>query len=210
MLKKVFTIILCITFYSVLSQKKEYFLNDDFNHITETEFTKEDDNSLGYNLRFETDTCFYNVKVLRHKKGKISLRLLDSIKTDLSSASKQEIKPDDILLINYYPGNTPCSSIGYMTNFKNQHGIYFNKIEKIKNVKQFFIYKTTDNLENFGSKINWLLDKNRLIENTFYPITYPCGGYVIIDSNGNYISKRGEYCYSPLFIKELKNFINYE
>ena len=97
-----------------------------------------------------------------------------------------------------------------MKNFKNQYGIYFNKIEKIKNVKQFFIYKTSDNLENFGSRINWLLDKNHLIENVFYPITYPCGGYVIIDSNGNYISQRGEYCYSPLFIEDIKEFIEHK
>ncbi|TDP58331.1 hypothetical protein [Flavobacterium dankookense] len=207
MLKKVLTIIFCITSYFVLAQKKEYFLNDDFNFITETEFIKEHDNPLDYNLRLKLDTCFYNVKVSRYKKGKISLQLLDSIKTDLSSLSKEELKPEDILVINYYPGNTPCSSYGYMINFKNKHDTYFNEIEKIKNLKQFFIYKTPDNLKDFGSKIDWLRDKNRLIEKIFFPIAYPCGGYVIIDSNGNYICQRGEYCYSPSFIKRLKEFI---
>jgi hypothetical protein len=193
---------------SSYSQKKEYYVDDDLNYISKSEFERKSTNELDYNLRFELDTSFINIKVLRIKKGKIKLSLLDSIKMKLENYGNQKINSEDKIFINYYPGNDDCSSNGYKTNFKNQLGKYFRKIKKMKNVKHFFVFKSNDEIEKFGNKFYWQPDMNNLIENTFYPIPYPCGGYVIIDSKGNYISQRGEYCYSNKLIKEIKTFAN--
>ena len=208
MKKLTLIIIFILTILFSHGQKKELFVNDDFENISKFEFDKKSNNPLDYNLRFDLDSCFLNVKVLRYKEDKIDIKLLNKIKTTLSTTSQLEIKSDDILIINYYPGNDPCSTTGYKENFKNMYKKYHRKIDKLKNVKQFFIYKSKDNIDKFGSKINWLLDENNLIENTFYPINYPCGGYVIIDKKGNYTSQRGEYCYSYSLIKKLKDIAN--
>jgi len=82
------------------------------------------------------------------------------------------------------------------------------KIEKLENIKQFFIYRSSENINAFGSKIEWLPDDNYIIEKVFHPIHYPFGGYIIINNNGTYLSQRGEYCYSKELIKEVKDFAN--
>lgn len=200
--------ILLFGLISVLSfgQQKELYLNDNFRIISEEEFLKESNNEFDYTLRFETDTTFVNIKVQREKKGKITLDILKAIKANLSTISKQEIDSDDILFINYYPGDGPCSTEGYKINFKDHYKKYHRKIKKLKNVKQFSIYKSPDNIESFGSEIAWLPDVKNMIEKSFYPIHYPCGGYVIIKSDGSFLSQRGEYCYSKGLIKQIKAF----
>jgi hypothetical protein len=192
----------------LFSQKNEIYLNDSFTFITKEEFKKDSGNEFDYNLKFKSDTTFVNIKVQRVKKGKISLQLLDSIKNNLSENSNQFIDSNDVLFINYYPGNGPCSTDGYKNNFKSQYGRFYRKFKRIENLKQFSVYKSSKGLEEFGSKIHWLSDNKNLIEKIFYPIHYPCGGYLIINIDGSYLSQRGEYCYSNTLIEEIKTFAN--
>ncbi len=158
------------------------------------------------NLRFELDSAYLNVKVSRYKKGKIELKILDSIKKVFYKNKK--FNDNEIFLINYYPGNDRCSTDGYKSSFKSYYSQYRRKFDKIENLKQLFVYKSNDGLKGFGNKINWQSDIDNLIEKTFYPIPYPCGGYVIIDSKGNYISERGEYGYWKGLLNEIKSFTN--
>lgn len=201
---------LLITLFHLLSfgQKKELYVNDDFEYISKTEFDKKSEQPLDYNLRFELDSAYLNVKVSRYKKGKLKLMVFDSIKNIFLKNKNAEFNNNDIFLINYYPGNDKCSTEGYKSNFKSKYNQYHKKFDKIENLKQLFLYKSDDGLKGFGNKIDWQFDVNNLIEKTFYPIPYPCGGYVIIDSKGNYISERGEYCYWKGLINEIKTFAN--
>ncbi|WBX78366.1 hypothetical protein PG911_08910 [Tenacibaculum ovolyticum] len=208
-MKTIITILL-ISYFHLFSfgQKKELYVNDDFEYISKTEFNKKSEQSLNYNLRFKLDSIYLNVKVLRSKKGKIKLKILDSIKNVFYVNKTEKFSDNDIFLINYYPGKGKCSSIGYKSNFKSKYNQFRKKFDKIENLKQLFIYKSKRGLKGFGNKIDWKSDINRLIEKTFYPIHYPCGGYVIIDSKGNYISKRGEYCYWEGMINKINKFAN--
>lgn len=208
MTKSFFTILFGLMFSCLFSQEKEIYLNDDFAFISKAEFEQESDNEFDYTLRFESDTTFVNIKVQRVKKGKIDINTLNAIKTMLSKNSKQQIDSNDVLLINYYPGDGPCSTKGYKNNFKNMYRRYYRKIEKLEDIKQFFVYRSSENIEAFGSKIVWLPDDNYIIEKVFHPIHYPCGGYIIINNDGTYLSQRGEYSYSKSFIKEVKDFAN--
>jgi hypothetical protein len=205
---KITLTILLVCFFHLFSfaQKKELYVNDDFEYISKTEFDKKSEQPFDYNLRFELDSAYLNVKVARYKKGKIELKVLNSIKNTFYK--NEEFSDNEIFLINYYPGNDKCSSYGYKSNFKSKYNQYRTKFDKIENLKQLFVYKSDDGLKGFGNKIDWQSDINSLIEKTFYPIPYPCGGYLIIDSKGNYISERGEYCYSKILLDEIKTFAN--
>ena len=66
-------------------------------------------------------------------------------------------------------------------------------METKENISQYFIFKDEKSVNNFGKYFKWYLDKNQLIEKTFFKFHYPCGSYVIIRPNGNYYSQRGEY-----------------
>ncbi|GGD03237.1 hypothetical protein [Hyunsoonleella pacifica] len=200
------TITVLLIFYNLIlfGQKKELYVNDDFEYISKTEFDKISKEPLDYKLRFELDSAYLNVKVSRYKKGKIELKILDSIKKIFYKNKK--FNDNEIFLINYYPGNDRCSTDGYKSSFKSYYSQYRRKFDKIENLKQLFVYKSNDGLKGFGNKINWQSDIDNLIEKTFYPIPYPCGGYVIIDSKGNYISERGEYGYWKGLLNEIKSF----
>ena len=189
-------------------QKKELYVNDDFEYISKTEFDKKTRQPIDYDLRFELDSAYINMKVSRYKKGKIELKVLDSIKEAFFKDKDVEFSDNDVFLINYYPGDDKCSTDGYKSNFKSKYKQYRSQFDKVENLKQLFVYKSDDGLKKFGNKIDWQSDSNTLIENTFYRIPYPCGGYVIIDSKGNYISERGEYCYSKILLNEIKTFAN--
>ena len=175
------------------SQAKEIYLNDDLIDISKAEFDKKTDRQLYFDLRFESDTLIVNVKVDRFKKGTISKTQLDAIRTQLSAARHQKIKEHTILVINYYPGLDRCNSTG-LKYYRNEHyERYIKRIKRFKNVNQFFVYKSPEGTRDYGDKVKWFPDNSAIIEDTFFPIHYPCGSYVLIDSKGNYYIEKGEY-----------------
>lgn len=199
-------IIFGLIFFETIGQSEELYLNDNFEIISKEKFFEESDDPFDYNLRFESDTTFVNIKVKRHKKGQIPRDKYNFIKETLELSSKQKIASNDVLFINYYPGNGPCSSVGYKDNFRVMYNSFHKEFEKIENIKQFSIYSSSKKPRRFGSKIKWVPDVDNLIKSNFFPIHYPCGGYVAIKNDGTYISQRGEYCYSKKLIQEIKTF----
>jgi hypothetical protein len=45
----------------------------------------------------------------------------------------------------------------------------------------------------YGKDIKWYKDPERLIEKNFFKLHYPYGSYVIIQNDGSYTSRKGEY-----------------
>ena len=189
----ILTYLICL--YSIVSfgQKKEIYANDDLIEITKSEFNKEKNPHESYNMRFDLDTLIVNVKVQRVKKGKISKIKLDSIRNELSEVSDKNIPKNNILIINYYHGLDRCNSSGDKSYVRGKYKNYLRKIKKLKNVNQFFMYKSPEGTVEYGKQLNWIKDESEIIEKTFLPIHYPCGSYVIIDENGNFYIQKGEY-----------------
>ncbi|MVO09377.1 hypothetical protein GOQ30_09425 [Flavobacterium sp. TP390] len=203
MSKYLLLFIFTLNSFCVLGQKREFYLNDDLNYISKNEFEKVEEEELTYTLRFDLDTCFMNVKVARLKTGKIDPNLYNTIQKNVLSGNP--ISNDyEILLINFYSGNDACSTKSYKENFAKKYNKFHKDIEATTSIKQVFTYSSNDKIEDFGKKINWQLDTNSLIEKNFFPIHYPCSGYVVIDNLGNYFCERGEYCYSQSFVNSLK------
>lgn len=65
------------------------------------------------------------------------------------------------------------------------------------------MYKSFEGSERYGKKINWLSDEIGTIKETFFPLNYPCGSYVLIDKSGNYYVQKGEY-----YILEIIDLLN--
>ena len=73
-MRKIFTsIVFVLVFTFSFSQEKEIYLDDDFRIISKEEFDKASGNPFDYNLRFESDTTFVNIKVKREKEGANSI-----------------------------------------------------------------------------------------------------------------------------------------
>ncbi len=186
-------ITICLIHVLSFGQAREIYLNDEFINISKEEFDKKTDKYLFFDLRFESDTLIANIKVQRVKKGKISKVKLDSIRIQLSAARHQKIEEQTILVINYYPGLDPCNSTGLKYLRKEHYERYVKRMNRFKNVNQFFIYKSPEGTKDYGEQLKWFPDKSNIIENTFFPIHYPCGSFVLIDSTGNFYIQKGEY-----------------
>ena len=174
------------------SQKKEIYLNDDLESISESEF-KEKKEPFSYNIKYDLDTIIVNVKALRIKKGLISKQKLDSIKNNISKVSGKTIKESDMIVINYYPGLDNCNSSYSNPFLREKYSQYLKEIKKNENVSQFFIYKTIEGTEKYGKKLEWFPDNGNVIKNIFFPLHYNCDSFAIIDKNGNFFLTRGEY-----------------
>ena len=175
------------------AQQKEVYLNDDFVEITKAEFNEPHDPYVYYKLKYESDTVTVNVKVQRIKKGKVTPELLDEIRKELSLLSDQPVPEGHLLVINYYHGPDPCNS-GNHRYFRGVFKRYVNKVRKMPEVNQFFIYKNKEGIESaFGKQHTWIEDRQGIIEKTFLPLHYPCGSFVVLDKTGRFYIHKGEY-----------------
>ena len=207
---KLFTLILGLITISTFGQKKEMYLNDDLVEITQTDFKKADVPYKFYNLRFELDSLIANVKVQRIRKGKITNELLDSIKSELLTISGDSIPKNNFIIINYYHGLDRCNSSGDKSYVRAKYKRFLKKINKTKNISQFFMYKSPEGTKEYGKQLNWIKDEFGTIEKIFLPLHYPCGSYVLINSDGNYYVQKGEYNIERIIdlLKNKKTFAN--
>ncbi|MDN6309416.1 MAG: hypothetical protein ACTHY4_08285 [Flavobacteriaceae bacterium] len=74
------------------------------------------------------------------------------------------------------------------------------------NINQFFMYKSSEGTRSYGKKIDWISDEFGTIEETFLPLNYPCGSYVLIDEDGNYYVQKGEYYILEIIDLSKNNF----
>jgi hypothetical protein len=207
---KLFTLILGLITISTFGQKKEMYLNDDLVEITQTDFKKADVPYKFYNLRFELDSLIANVKVQRIRKGKITNELLDSIKSELLTISGDSIPKNNFIITNYYHGLDRCNSSGDKSYVRAKYKRFLKKINKTKNISQFFMYKSPEGTKEYGKQLNWIKDEFGTIEKIFLPLHYPCGSYVLINSDGNYYVQKGEYNIERIIdlLKNKKTFAN--
>ena len=208
-MKLFISIFFFLTFLLSFGQKKDIYVNEDLEVISKEEFNKNHYTKGYLYLKYETeiDSVFANINVQREKKGKISTKLLDSIKLNLSSDINY-FSENEFIVINYYPGKDQCNSTGNKDFVKEKYRNFIREIEKNKQVKQFFVCKDIEGTESYG-KINWINDENAIIENTFFPLHYPCGSFVLIDSLGNFYSYKGEYNIDNIhdLLKDRKIFV---
>lgn len=185
-----------INISTVLSQKKELYVNDNLEEISKTEFDRNTGDDY-LNLKFDGDTVYVNISAKRIKKGKISTSELEAIKSNLTP-SPTNFDQDDFIVIYYYPGKDAYNSSGNKEMTRQNYQSYLTKVKKYPHIKQFFVYKSVEGTEEYGA-IDWLKDKNRLIETLFFSVHYPCNSTLIIDGLGNYYAHRGENNISEIF-----------
>ncbi len=173
------------------AQKNNVYLNDDLVKISETEYSTTNNSPEYFNIHFELDTSFVHVKVQRIKKGKISQKQFNALKSELAEISGTSIPDKNVILINYYHGQDACNAT--IKQVKPVYKKFLRKLKKVENVSQIFMYKSLKGAEEYSKNFNWINDRYSTIENTFLPLHYPCGSYVMIDNEGNYFVHKGEY-----------------
>lgn len=206
-----FFFVACLLTTSGFSQSiTDIYLDENGQKISKQEFKAHSENNVGY---FYLEGISDNGKVFFMEKrlttGRVSLQVVNDLRTHLQNISHSEINKNNILVVNYYPGPDLCNQSGDLPRLNSRIKSYQRKINRQKNVSQFFIYKTDDGLGIKKEDLTWYPDENNLWQTHFFKYHYPCFSFVIVRPDGHFYLKKGEYHTRQVFkgLREL-NQIN--
>lgn len=184
------SLFICLT--TNAQNKKEYFYDENDVAINECEFACKIDYKINIDRVFTSDTAIVGRLYIRKVYDELQPEAMEYLRKYLATISGKELDTAKVIVINYFPGDKEIAeglSKGHIYD-KN----YTRKLNKITPNEQFWIYKSDKNLKyNHGKRLNWIYDKTHYIENTFFPVFFNSGSYVIIHPNGKFIKYYGEY-----------------
>ena len=195
-MKKCLTIIfLLVNYFSFSQEFKKKYLDINKNEITEKQFCKQKNYKVNHPVFIQYDSLKIGMLVRRKNIGKLDKIELNQLRQYLSRLSNGKINSYKAIVLNYL-SSTPITPYfgkkSHWTIFKKD---YLKNLNKIPNVQQIWINNPDNqNLEYFhNDRIKWIEDSNRIIEKLFFPFEFEFGSFVVINSNGNYISYYAEY-----------------
>lgn len=139
------------------------------------------------------DSVHHRKLTLREKRGKIDDR--NSLELLLENGINRELDSKKPIVIIYYPGKDPCNS-GRTTNkewIQSWYGQLEEGLNQVAEIRPLYIYKDNDGLKKYDGILNWNKDPEGTIERLFFEYHYPCGSFVVISKDGDYISYFGEF-----------------
>jgi len=150
-------------------------------------------NSPNYlTLRFENDSILAFKLFYQKNYGTLDAKNLELLKSYLNKNSEEKLSKTKSMIIQYHPGKDRCNR--NRERAFRYHLEYPRKIRRFLDYKTYLIYKELDNYKNKRSrKIDWIHDDEKIIEQLFFNFHFPCGSFVIVSPEGNYISYYGEY-----------------
>ncbi|RYE46162.1 MAG: hypothetical protein EOP48_21920 [Sphingobacteriales bacterium] len=197
-----------LTIWAGYSQdnKGQYFFDENWKPVTFEQFESKIDHRVNIAVYTQNDTAVIAKITIRTERGILEQSVLEKIQHNLEAISGRQIDKNKIIIINYYPGLDNYYPAG-ISKWGIYDKDYIKKVNKIAEVEQFWIYKHDKNLRyHHGKRLNWLHDKDAMIEKTFFPNHYNYGSFAIIDTDGSYYLFFGEYGKTQVW-EELENIV---
>jgi len=188
---------LLVASYSLAQDKNTHYYTFNLKkEITKDEFenSRFKYNTL-QNLSYTTKNDTSIVKMLHPRKqfDVLDPIVLDSLKGYLNYLTNKKNVFKDYIVINYFSGNEPYESFNSDTKSYVVDKGYIKKIKKLLNCNQFSIYKEKKDIKYYEDKKLWIKDDLGVIKNLFFYYQIPYGSFVIIKSDGTFISLHGEH-----------------
>ncbi len=189
------------------AQQHEIYLNDNLHPISKSEYDAMSDWQEFFGIQFTAGDTLVNVKVQRLREGMIDPERLDSIRSEIAGLSGEPIPESNFLLIKYHFGTDPCLETADPIAMKTGYRKFAKKLKQQGNVTGIFMYQSPEGTAIYGEGLQWVEDRTGIVAMTFFPISYPCGGLVIIDPNGKYYLVKGPYSSAQPFklLKKLQS-----
>lgn len=182
-------------------QINKYYFNEKYESINEIQYINHPEDPTFLKLIYTVDTAIFHLIERREIYGRLDSITHDSIINFISSINPAKSPSTKKVVINYYPGKDDCNATGNTKYMRKAYQEYVKKINRDPHVIQCFIYKDSVGTEKYLIDYLWKKDKIHLIENTFFPLHYPCGSFVIINPDRTYYLYKGEYAFSQIFEK---------
>ena len=175
---------------SKISKNKIKYLDENNIEISKSKFNRKWQKNRLY---IYGDSINTKKLALKEQHGKISSRpFLEAL---LEKAINQKLDSTKPIVIIYHPGKDRCNSNGVNTKerIKKSSDQLKKGLNHIAKIKPIYIYKNNEALENYTGIVDWYKDPDGTIERLFFTLHYPCGSFVVISKNGDYISTFSEY-----------------
>ena len=191
-MRKILTLIISgILINSCSSQRDFTYLDIDNKEISRSKFRQK--RSTNQYLDIQIDSLNQKKLIERTKTGKLeNFEAYRSLVSNKTSVKLDNTKP---LVIIYHPGKDACNSSGSATKetLKNWHKTLEDGVQQLKANAPIYLYKEKEGLEKYDGVLNWHKDPDGLTEKLFFKYHYPCSSFVVISSDGEYVSYFGEF-----------------
>ena len=192
-MRKILTLIISgILINSCSSSQGDFtYLDINNNEISKSKFRQK--RSTNQYLDIQIDSLNQKKLIERTKTGKLeNFEAYRSLVSNKTSVKLDNTKP---LVIIYHPGKDACNSSGSATKetLKNWYGTLEDGVQQLKANAPIYLYKEKEGLEKYDGVLNWHKDPDGLTEKLFFKYHYPCSSFVVISSDGEYISYFGEF-----------------
>lgn len=191
-MRKILTLIISgILINSCSSQRDFTYLDIDNKEISRSKFRQK--RSTNQYLDIQIDSLNQKKLIERTKTGKLeNFEAYRSLVSNKTSVKLDNTKP---LVIIYHPGKDACNSSGSATKetLKNWYKTLEDGVQQLKANAPIYLYKEKEGLEKYDGILNWHKDPDGLTEKLFFKYHYPCSSFVVISSDGEYVSYFGEF-----------------
>ena len=192
-MRKILTLIIsAILINSCSSLQRDFtYLDINNNEISKSKFRQK--RSTNQYLDIQIDSLNQKKLIERTKTGKLeNFEAYRSLVSNKTSVKLDNTKP---LVIIYHPGKDACNSSGSATKetLKNWHKTLEDGVQQLKANAPIYLYKEKEGLEKYDGVLNWHKDPDGLTEKLFFKYHYPCSSFVVISSDGEYVSYFGEF-----------------
>ena len=192
-MRKILTLIISgILINSCSSSQGDFtYLDINNNEISKSKFRQK--RSTNQYLDIQIDSLNQKKLIERTKTGKLeNFEAYRSLVSNKTSVKLDNTKP---LVIIYHPGKDACNSSGSATKetLKNWYGTLEDGVQQLKANAPIYLYKEKEALEKYDGILNWHKDPDGLTEKLFFKYHYPCSSFVVISSDGEYVSYFGEF-----------------
>ena len=192
-MRKILTLIISgILTYSCSSSLRDFtYLDIDNKEISRSKFRQK--RSTNQYLDIQIDSLNQKKLVERTKTGK--LRNFEAYRSLISNKSSEKLDDTKPVVIIYHPGKDACNSSGSATKetLKNWYKTLEDGVQQLKANAPIYLYKEKEVLEKYDGILNWHKDPDGLTEKLFFKYHYPCSSFVVISSDGEYVSYFGEF-----------------
>ena len=192
-MRKILTLIISgILINSCSSSQGDFtYLDINNNEISKSKFRQK--RSTNQYLDIQIDSLNQKKLIERTKTGKLeNFEAYRSLVSNKTSVKLDNTKP---LVIIYHPGKDACNSSGSATKetLKNWYETLEDGVQQLKANAPIYLYKEKEGLEKYDGILNWHKDPDGLTEKLFFKYHYPCSSFVVISSDGEYVSYFGEF-----------------
>ena len=202
-----FSLTLTIAFFlthDIHAQKKNnYYFNVNNQPVSKGKFNRSKDYRKVIDVKYMQQDSIIHKLVSREESGNIQKNDMELLRNYLKRCTNKNISPNEIIVIEYYPGISPghSTALGYTDKFfiKSNHQMLSNGLKELGNPTLIYLYKDFAGLEKQKGIVPWHQDIDNGIEELFFNYHYRNGSFVVINTDGNYYAFFGEHSYEQIF-----------